>query len=126
MHGVGHKSQRGELVGELAAEEEEVGVGGVGGLEVLEGNGGGDELFLDGGKGFEFKGLVGEFLGFVISLKARIYWWESYISAVLSQSSHLVHGEEHWIILVCAVPSAMIFEYSLERYIRSVVLHQPK
>jgi hypothetical protein len=53
MHNVGHEGEGGEVVGEGATEEPEVGEGGEGGAEVVLDDCWWDVLLLDGGESLE-------------------------------------------------------------------------
>ncbi len=105
VHGVGHEGEGGELVGEAFAEEEEVGVGGVGGLEEFEGEVGGDPFRADGGVDFCAEGGV-------------VGW----VRGVLRVGTEFVHCEEDGVISVDAVAAAIVFVYTLEGDVGCVIL----
>lgn len=105
VHGVGHECEGGHLVGELFAEEEEVCVGRVGGLEVFKGDGGGDPFCADGGVDFCAEGGV-----------VRRVW------GILSVGTKFVHGEEDGVISVDTVAAAMVFVYTLEGDVGCIIL----
>ena len=105
VHDVGHESERGHLVGELLAEEEEVWVGRVGGLEVVESYGGWHPFSADGVVNLcAERGLMGS-----ISGRSRI-------------GAKFVHCEEDGVVFVLAVAAAVVFVDPLKRDVGSVVL----
>ena len=97
VHDVGHERESSKLVRELAAEEEEVGIGGIGRLEVVECDLVGDPFFLDSCEDFRAEGMV---LGLIHLVRRR--------------RPKLVHSEEDGIILVLVVAPAMVFVDSLK------------
>lgn len=107
VHGVRHEGERGELVGELFAEEEEVGVGGVGGLEVVEGEVVRDPFGADGGVDFGPQGGgVGGVLG------------DGGVGA------EFVHGEEDGVVFVDGVAPTVVFVDAEEGDVGCVVLDE--
>jgi len=109
VHGVGHESEGGQLVGELFAEEEEICVGGVDGLEEFEGEIGGDPFCADGGIDFCAEGGV-----------VRWVW------GVLGIRTEFVHCEEDGVIFIDAVAAAMVLVYPLEGDVGCVILNDSK
>ena len=105
VEGVGHECESGHLVGELFAEEEEIGVGGVGGLEVVEDDGGWNPFGFDGGVDFTAKSAVGGVFRSCGRCRAEF-----------------VHGEENRVIFIETVAAAMVFIYALEGDVGRIVL----
>ncbi len=97
VHDIGHESERSELVGELAAEEEEVGIGGIGRLEIIECDFVGDPFILDSGENFRAEGRI---LGLI-----HLVW---------RRGPKLFHGVKNGIVLVLVIASAMVFVDSLQ------------
>lgn len=97
VHDVGHECEGSELVRELAAEEEEVGIGGIGRLEVVECDVVGDPFILDSCEDFRAEGMI---LG-LIHLVWR-YWPKFF------------HSEEDGIVLILVIAPAMVFVDSLK------------
>lgn len=98
VHGVCDESEGGHLVRELFAEEEEVCEGGIGGLEVVEGDVCGDPFCADGGVDFCAEGGV---VGWIWRRVGRV-------------GTELVHCEEKGVVFVEGVAATVVFVNSLE------------
>ena len=97
VHDVGHECERSELVRELTAEEEEVGIGVIGRLKVVERDLIRDPLALDCCEYLRPK--------VVILRLVQLIW---------SHRPKSFHGEKNRFILVLVVAPAMVFVDPLE------------
>ena len=109
VHDVGHEGEGGHLVGELFTEEEEVWVGGVGRLEVVERDGGGNPFGSDGGEDFHAE-----------SCEVRVILGDRRIG------TEFVHCKEDRIVLVETIAAAVVFVDALKGDVGCVVLNETK
>ena len=109
VHDVGHERESSKLVRELAAEEKEVGIRGIGCLEIVECDFVGDPFVLDSCENLRAKGGI-------LNL----------IHLVWRHGSKFFHSEEDGFVLVLGIAPAMVFVDSLKRDKGSVILYQSK
>ncbi len=105
VHGVCHECEGGHLVGEVFAEEEEVCVGRVGGLEVFKGEVGGYPFCADGGVD--------------LCAESGVVRW---VWGILDVGTEFVHCEEDRVISIDAVAAAVVFVYTLKGDVGCVIL----
>ena len=97
VHDVGHKRKGSELVRHLAAEEEEVGIGLIGRLEVVERNFIGDPFALNSCEYLRAKGMILRLIHLIWRRRPKSF-----------------HGEQNGFVLVLVIAPAMIFVDALK------------